>query len=157
MNRLKLRVFEDSDIPTLKNWLVLPHVAKYYEPAENWLAEVSDRAGEFSFIKHFVVMLHERPVGFCQYYDCYFGRHYEDWYSCTVPDELFSIDYMIGEIDCLGQGYGKEIVRLLTEKIRRLPGAKAIVVQPDGENLPSRKILEANGYQEQGQLYRLEL
>lgn len=64
MPKLRLRALLDQDLPLLKTWLLRPHVAKYYENPDDWLAEISGRDGEYSFIKHFIVELNERPVGF---------------------------------------------------------------------------------------------
>ena len=53
----------------------------------------------------------------------------------------------------------KEMVRLLTETIRSIHTAKAIVVQPDAENAISRSVLIANGYvyDENGDVWLLGL
>ena len=55
-----------------------------------------------------------RPVGFCQYYACEDSD--ELWEGYTALGGSYSIDYMIGETDCLRRGFGKEIVMALTEK-----------------------------------------
>jgi RimJ/RimL family protein N-acetyltransferase len=144
-------------MPMMEAWLRREHVAPFFECPESWLAEIRAREAEFSFVKHFIVMLEDVSVGFCQYYDCHHGREYEDWYKAEAPGELFGMDYLIGEPELLHQGHGKTIVRLLTERIRALPDAKAIVVQADADNIPSRKALEANGYEDKGDFYELRL
>ena len=83
-------------------------------------------------------------MGFCQYYDCYDAG--EDWYTVTSSQETFSIDYLIGEEAYLKQGFGKQIVQLLTEIIRRSTQAREIIVQPEEENLASCRALLSCGY-----------
>lgn len=70
----------------------------------------------------------------------------EDWYSVSKPNHTFSIDYLIGNENYLRKGYGKEIIRLLTQKVKAEQIAEKIIVQPDIENIPSNKALLANGY-----------
>ncbi len=64
--------------------------------------------------------------------------------ECT--NKIYSIDYLIGEENFLRRGYGKEIVRILTNKIIRDKNPEAIIVQPEQENVASCKALLANGY-----------
>lgn len=49
----------------------------------------------------------------------------------------YSIDYMIGEPDCLRKGFGKMIMAELTDRIALHPDAERIVVQPEPENKAS--------------------
>lgn len=99
-----------------------------------------------SWIRHFIVMDENTPIGFCQYYDCFYANDMEDWYDVAQKNNTFSIDYLIGNEEYLGKGYGKAIVGLLTETIKEKEQAKQIIVQPDKENIPSNKALLANGY-----------
>lgn len=70
----------------------------------------------------------------------------EDWYKVEKRGDTFSIDYLIGNEAYLGKGYGKALVKLLTETIRKNERAKRIIVQPEKENGPSNHVLLANGY-----------
>lgn len=142
---LIFRPFWEADFSLIERWLYLPHIAQWYDCPGDWLNEIRNRYGEFSFIKHFIAELDGIAIGFCQYYDCCFGQEYEDWYKVQKQGEVFSIDYLIGEPDYLHKGYGSEMVRILTSTIRLL-GAKKIIVQPEKDNIASRRALEANGY-----------
>ena len=61
----------------------------------------------------------------------------ELWEGYTALGGSYSIDYMIGETDCLDKGFGKMIVAQLTDRIALHPDAKRIVVQPEPENKAS--------------------
>lgn len=143
---LTLRPLSDADIPLMARWLHQDYILKWYHDPEDWLLEINGRKGEFAWIHHFIVMDGQTPVGFCQYYDCFDAKDMEDWYQVARRGETFSIDYLIGERDWLGKGHGKAIVRLLTDTIRALAGARYIVVQPDKQNQASNHVLLANGY-----------
>lgn len=149
---IKLRMFKNTDIKLMEKWLVRPHVKPWFVKPEDWLAEVRNRKGEFSFIKHFIVTHEDIPIGFCQYYDC--TKADEDCYG-KVLKGTYSIDYLIGDEEFLGRGLGKEIVKLICEKAFFKAHAKLIVVQPDKKNAASNAVLKANGfiYDEEKQFY----
>ncbi|MDU1892886.1 MAG: GNAT family N-acetyltransferase [Dysgonomonas sp.] len=141
---LLLRAIEDSDIELLSKWLYKDYILKWYHEPEEWLYEMKERKGAFSFLSHFLVLQENIPLGFCQYYDCFDAQ--EEWYSVENPGKIYSIDYLIGDETYLGKGYGKEIVKMLIQKIVEEKNPEAIVVQPENENIASCKALEANGF-----------
>lgn len=130
----------------LTTWLNKEYILKWYHEPDEWLTEINERHGAYSWIHHFIVMDKNIPIGFCQYYDCFDANDLEDWYSVARQNGTFSIDYLIGNEAYLGKGYGKAIVRLLTNTIKEKEQAKQIIVQPDKENLPSNNVLLSNGY-----------
>jgi RimJ/RimL family protein N-acetyltransferase len=171
MMMVTLRTFEDDDIGILRVWLHTPLVARWFHHPDDWLKEVYDRHGEFSFIKHFIAEADGQPIGFCQYYDAFFGEEYEqtlpenDRYKYPRPKaigEIYSIDYLVGEVQNLRRGYGSEMVGGLIEMIRSIPTARLIVVDPEDENLASCGVLTANGFVQAQNVngdwyYRLEM
>ena len=142
--RLVSKPIEDGDISVMKNWLNKEHVLKWYHDTDEWLDEIKERKGRFSFLNHFMVFKGAVPIGFGQYYDCFDAK--EDWYSIDNPNEIFSIDYFIGEEQYLRKGHGKEIVKLLTDQIHKRSKESIIIVQPEDENIASCKSLLANGF-----------
>ncbi|WP_165042795.1 GNAT family N-acetyltransferase [Dysgonomonas sp. ZJ709] len=147
---LTLLPVEDSDIKQIEIWLNKDHVKKWFEIPEHnvylndWLAEVSKRNEEFSWINYFIVQLDGQPIGFALYYDCRDAK--EEWYEIEAKGEMYSIDYLIGETFYIGKGYGKEMIRLLAEKIKQNSTAKSIIVQPDSKNHSSCGVLISNGF-----------
>ncbi|KUO70905.1 MAG: acetyltransferase [Clostridia bacterium BRH_c25] len=143
---LILRPLNDTDIDLLTSWLSKDYILKWYHDADEWLVEINERHGAYSWIHHFIVMDCKTPIGFCQYYDCYDAKDMEDWYDVTTQGDTFSIDYLIGNEAYLGKGYGKALVKLLSDTIQTVENAKRIIVQPETENLASNHVLVANGY-----------
>ena len=81
----------------------------------------------------------------------------EDWgVDITAQGEIFSIDYLIGETDCLRLGYGKEMILLLLNKLRLL-GAKTVIVLPDTRNTASNRALKSAGFMWDGARYAMSL
>ena len=146
MNKIVLRKVIDKDIPLLTTWLNKEYILKWYHNPDDWLVEINERHGAYSWLHHFIVMDENTPIGFCQYYDCFDADSLEDWYSVSLPNDTFSIDYLIGNEAYLGKGYGKAIVKLLTDIRREKELGKQIIVQPDKENMPSNHVLLSNGY-----------
>jgi ribosomal protein S18 acetylase RimI-like enzyme len=155
--KIALRPFFDKDISLMERWLYADHVKPWYEHPLDWLKELRERDGEFSFITHLIAEIDGVPIGFCQYYDCYYSREYEDWgMELPAMDEIYSIDYMIGEAEYLRKGHAGSMVVLLLDKLREL-GAKTVIVLPDTKNTASKKTLESSGFCWDGERYILRL
>ncbi|MDX9871868.1 MAG: GNAT family N-acetyltransferase [Clostridia bacterium] len=144
MNSIKLRLFSDEDICLMERWLQKEHVKKWYENPDDWLIEIKSRQAEFKFIKHFIALHNDVPIGFCQYYKCADAN--EDWYGDIPLSGTYSIDYLIGEEMSLGKGFGKRIIALLIKEIFSLTDSERIIVQPDDDNKASCNSLLANGF-----------
>jgi RimJ/RimL family protein N-acetyltransferase len=117
MKNISLRQFFDLDISLFTEWLNKPYIQKWYAPIDEWITEIRERHGTFSWISHFIVMCGDVPIGFCQYYDCFDSQNFEEWNGRKFENrgEDYSIDYLIGNENYLGKGYGKELVRLLMD------------------------------------------
>lgn len=144
MPMLTLLPVEDYDLPKLETWLKKEHVLRWYHDVDEWMNEIRERNGEFAFLNHYVAYWDNIPVGFGQWYDCFDAK--EEWYQVEKPDEMFSIDYFIGEELFLRKGYGKSIIRALVQKIKQHQPHAQIVVQPELDNIASGKALLANGF-----------
>ncbi len=144
MNLLELRKIQDDDIPLMKRWLYKDYIIKWYQDPEEWIKEIIQRDNEFKFLNHFIVLYEDKPIGFCQYYKCSDAE--EDWYGEIPVKGTYSVDYLIGEEEYLGKGFGKAIIELLVNKIFSIDEAERIIVQPDEENLPSANSLLTNGF-----------
>ena len=141
-----------SDYPTLRRWLLTPHVARWWaddssdegleemyggcidgtEPAEVFIAE---RAG--------------RAIGLVQRFriDAY-SQYREEIAALThIPAGTSSIDYLIGPPDAIGRGWGTELIRSFTTRLwRDDTGAVSIIVPVHAENIPSWRVLENAGF-----------
>lgn len=144
MDNIKLKVFQDEDVDLLSNWLRRDYILKWYHDPEEWLREVKSRHDEFCWIKHFIVLENERPIGFCQYY--LFSNSGENWNGDIPMEGTYSIDYLIGDMACLGKGIGKQIVELLEKEIFVIDDARRIIVQPEQDNAASCNTLLASGF-----------
>ena len=117
---------------------------------------MKNKNGEFGWIRHFIAAAGEKDMGFCQFYEYKCGG--ETWHGDVEAEGTYSIDYFIGEEAFLSKGYGKGIIRLLSERIFSLPSAKRIIVQPEPGNSASCRALVSAGFVFDGRnaLYILE-
>lgn len=95
-------------------------------------------------------------MGFCQYYDMFYGQEYEDCLNISVPGAIYSIDYLIGEPEYLHKGYGQKMIGLMLDMLRK-KAIKTVKVRPDEGNFKSKSTLEANNFVWNGTDYILEL
>ena len=91
-----------------------------------------------------MVELEGKPIGFCQYYE--YRHSGEDWHGNTDINGTYSIDYLIGDTEYIGKGFGKNIIQLLIKEIKLHKYAKRIIVQPEQENKASCNTLLSCGF-----------
>jgi RimJ/RimL family protein N-acetyltransferase len=142
-DKIIMEQIKDEDIALIKQWMQKEYIKKWYSPINDWIYEIEKRDEEYKFIKHFIVKINSTKIGFCQYYDCYFAK--EEWYNIDKPNKTYSIDYLIGNETFLNKGYGKKIVEELVKELK-IKNGKEIIVNPEIENIPSQKVLTANGF-----------
>ena len=144
MQKLHLRPMQDGDIELFKKWLNCPHVSRWYTQPGDWIHEVKTRNTEFSFIKHFIALHNDKPVGFCQYYE--YVKSGEAWHGNLDTTGVYSIDYLIGEPEYLRKGLGKQMVYGLLNLIKMEKGYKTVIVQPEPDNTGSCNTLLSCGF-----------
>jgi len=152
-NEIALTPLLDEDICLFSKWLDKEYIYKWFCPdgdehREAWMDEVTNRNGNYNFMKHFIITCNNKKMGFGLYMDCYFEQEYiPEHYGITVDEKetVYEIGYFIGEEEYLNRGLGKIIVKKLEEKIKEI-GGKEILADPDEENIISIKTLLSNGF-----------
>ncbi|MCC0681290.1 GNAT family N-acetyltransferase [Clostridioides sp. ES-S-0005-03] len=157
-----LRKLEEKDIEMVKSWLYQEYIVKWFGDASDWLNEIKGRNNEYNFIHHFIVESEHKAIGFCQYYN-YNQSPLEDS-EIPQPNGTYGIDYLIGEKNLLGKSIGKQLVKLISDKvIEENKNVVRIVADPIIEetrtNVASIKVLEANQfcYDEKSNLYKKDI
>lgn len=154
---LSLSIFQDSDLERMKEWLYQDFVAKWYEHPLSWINEIVHRKDVYSWIHHYIVEYQGVPIGFCQYYE--YWQSGEEWNGNVELDDTYSIDYLLGDRNYLGKGYGTDMVCLLIDEISKQDRAKRIIVKPEEENKASCNTLLSAGftYEAENELYLFHL
>lgn len=157
-DEIRVKPLFDEDIPLFDEWLNKGYIYKWLcpdgeEQRQSWLDEVSNRNGEYDFMKHFIVYYKDKKIGYCLYADCFFlkdfeeeGHDFESLYG-DVPEKnhTYEIGYLIGEEEYLNKGIGKIIIRKLEEMIVER-GGREISADPSEDNIISVKTLLSNGF-----------
>lgn len=100
---------------------------------------MKERNGEYKWLTHLIVLWQGRPIGLCQYYKCEDSKD-EDFETLPISGS-YGIDYFIGEETCIGKGLGKEMIKLLVNKVFSFPDAQRITADIDRENTASERTL----------------
>lgn len=152
-NEIILSPLLDEDIVIFSQWLDKEYIRKWFGEKKDWLNEVNERNGEYSFLKHFIVYHNNRKIGYCLYADCFFLKDLEEeehdfkelYGDVTEKNHTYEIGYLIGEEEYLNRGISKIIIQLLEEKIIEV-GGKEIAADPSEENIFSIKALLSYGF-----------
>ncbi|MEL7545175.1 MAG: GNAT family N-acetyltransferase [Pseudomonadota bacterium] len=139
-----------ADAPLFDSWDQQPHViiATSDDPEAQtafedavWIDELSsdDPASHF-----YVAEVHGRPIGAMQVIDPALERtHY---WGDDCPPNLRAVDIWIGEADCLGKGYGTEMMRLAIESAFADPLVEAILIDPLNSNTDAHRFYQRLGF-----------
>lgn len=150
---MKIRKFALEDMQLMKIWLHQNFIRKFWGDPQVWINEISENLNA-DWVKYFIVESN-KPIGFLQYYETDKAPQ-GDWSG--EPVGTVGIDYLIGNIDFLGKGFGNIIVSLFVEYIQSLNKYDFIIADPIKENISSSKVLINSGFalQENG-LFKLKI
>jgi aminoglycoside 6'-N-acetyltransferase len=146
---LSLRSMTEHDLPLIGDWLRQPHVATWWLPGTTAEAEVAKYQesivdGQDPATHLLTVIVDGTPVGWCQWY------RWADYPAEAEAMEALSgeagIDYAIGDPAQIGHGTGTELIAALVAEVRRHHPDAGILTDPDARNVPSRRVLEKNGF-----------
>ena len=142
-----LRTMEVSDLPLVARWLAAPHVARWWLAGSSVERELDDLRLSVTGsqpVHALLVVDNEEPVGWCQWYLC---ADEPAWAADVgaAPGDV-GIDYAIGEATQVGRGMGTELVAGLVARVRTIHPGCGVIADPDERNVPSRRVLEKNGF-----------
>ncbi|GAA1183710.1 aminoglycoside 6'-N-acetyltransferase [Kitasatospora gansuensis] len=141
----------EPDFPQLRQWLLQPHVARW------WNHDTSPEAIARHFApavrgeepsEDFLVALDGAPVALVQRcrladYPQYLGELAS---QTEIPDQAITLDYLIGDPRLTGQGLGTRIIEaIITATWTDHPDAQSIVIPVHRANRASWRMLEKAG------------
>jgi RimJ/RimL family protein N-acetyltransferase len=150
---MKIRTFKLEDLKIMNDWLALDHIKKYWGEPNDWITEIKDNINA-DWVKYFMVEA-DAPIGFLQYYETDLAPKGE-W--SNEPMGTVGIDYLIGNSEYLGKGYGSKMIHMLIDLIKSKKEYNYIIADPINDNSASIKVLENLGFtQKSNGLYGLKL
>lgn len=164
-HNIQLTVFNDEDLPLFTQWLDKDYIYKWFccdgneseqayidgqEERQAWLDDITFRA-ESPHRHLFIVTCDWDKIGFCMCIDVasepdYMEEQYTDLKGNVKAGEALELNYCIGEEAYLTKGIGKIIIKKLEQECRNL-GATLLLADPSEDNVPSVKVLLANGFE----------
>ncbi|WP_232627064.1 GNAT family N-acetyltransferase [Streptomyces alfalfae] len=149
---LTWRRLAESDFPLLREWLLQPHVARWWNHETSPEAVARDfgpaaRGEEPS--EDLLVAVDGEPVALVQ--RCRLADHPQyigELASQTeVPERAMTIDYLIGDPGSTGRGLGTRVTRAIVEATwTDHPDAQSIIVPVHSANHASWRMLEKAGF-----------
>jgi aminoglycoside 6'-N-acetyltransferase len=149
MPTVTLRRATLADVPLLERWDTQPHVISAttddpdadvaFEDAE-WAQEIAGQSDATFFL---VAEVDGRPIGAMQDIDPHLEPTH---YWGDVEPTLRALDIWIGEPDCLGRGYGSEMMRLAIDACFARPKVTAIVIDPLNSNARAHRFYQRLGF-----------
>jgi aminoglycoside 6'-N-acetyltransferase len=150
--RISFRPLEKGDFEIFAGWLVKPYVQKWWpEPAtiEHVAKEYGACTdGDFT-TRVYVVQDGSKPIGIIQSFEL---ASYPEWAKLFPMPGAISIDYLIGEEEYIGRGYGTNMIKEFIDTVVReqYPDATGVATSAEVGNLASLGALAKAGFEPGG-------
>jgi aminoglycoside 6'-N-acetyltransferase len=145
---IELRRMQLDDLHQVSEWLLEPHVARWYLAGSSVEQEIEDLrksiVGEQA-VRVWILKDDGRPIGWCQWYRCHDDPDWAKDIGANAED--LGMDYAIGSVSHTSRGIGTLLVAEMVNAIRSEHPDVSIFADPDERNTASRRILEKNGFE----------
>lgn len=136
-----------ADLDLVRQWLVEPHVARWYLSGSTVEEELQDlrRCISGEEPTHALIVVDAgRAVGWCQWYRCQdYPRHAA---GVGAGPEDVGLDYAVGDPAEVGRGLGTALISMLVAHIRERHPHAGLIADPEATNRASSRALEKNGF-----------
>jgi aminoglycoside 6'-N-acetyltransferase len=136
----QFRPMSAADLPLVRTWLAMPHVAQWWGDAAEQFKLVSEDL-EHPEMDQFIVVKGERPFGYLQ---CYDPAAWDPPFG-PQPSGTRGIDQFIGKPDMIERGHGSAFIRTFVERLLN-DGAPRVVTDPDPANTRAIKAYAKAGF-----------
>jgi aminoglycoside 6'-N-acetyltransferase len=138
--RYQFRPMSAHDLPLIRRWLAMPHVAQWWGDPDEQFNLVS---GDLTHpaMDQYIVTTAGKPIGYLQ---CY---HLTEWNTGfgAQPDGTRGIDLFIGEAEMIECGHGATFIRAFIDGLLNA-GTPRAVTDPDPENARAIRAYEKAGF-----------
>ena len=125
-----------QDLPLLHGWLLRPHVAQWWGPAESIDALHADHvAGQTApgATLAYIASLDGSPVGFIQSYVAMGSG--DGWWEDVTDPGVRGIDQFLAHGEQLNRGIGRTMVRAFTAQLLADPAVSLVQTDPSRDNV----------------------
>lgn len=152
---------QKSHFPLLLKWLETSHVKAWWDQNVEWTPQriqekygpyvqgfkrliLPDRVIEKSMYA-FIVCVNGQEIGYIQYYNAYDFPREQGYEIEGLPQNMASLDVLIGEKDAMGKGWGSRILNQFLEE-HIFNHFEAVFVDPDTSNVQAIRAYEKSGF-----------
>ncbi|PSJ56366.1 GNAT family N-acetyltransferase [Kumtagia ephedrae] len=144
--RYRFRPVTERDFPLLGRWLREPHVAEWWDDADEELEAIREHMDSIS-VEPLIVELDGKPIAYLQSYD----PHLEDDHPyADQPFGTLGLDLSIGEPELVGQGHGSALLAQFIEELFA-EGTPRVIIDPDQANKRAIRAYEKAGFRPIGE------
>jgi aminoglycoside 6'-N-acetyltransferase len=146
---LNFRPLTKADFELFARWIGRPYVQKWWkEPAtvEHVAKEYGACTDGDLTTRVYVVQAGAKPIGIIQVFKL---ASYPEWDKVLAVPGAISIDYLIGEEDYIGRGYGTRMIKQFIDTVARplYPDASGVATSAEVGNAPSLGALAKAGFE----------
>ena len=143
----------EHDLPMLRTWLLRPHVAEWWGPAES-VDELRENyilaARQPNATRAYITKLAGRPIGFVQSY-VVMGSGGGWWENETDPGAR-GTDQFLAEAGDLGRGIGSAMLRAFLQMLFSDPAVTVVQTDPDPRNTRAIRCYARVGFRAVGEV-----
>jgi aminoglycoside 6'-N-acetyltransferase len=136
----EFRPMSRDDLPLVRGWLAMPHVAQWWGNAEVQFVIVRDDL-DHPAMEQYIVANGATAFGYLQ---CYRLTEWNTGFGAQ-PNGARGIDLFIGTADMVGRGHGSGIVRAFTDALLKA-GTPRVLTDPDPANIRAIRAYEKAGF-----------
>jgi aminoglycoside 6'-N-acetyltransferase len=137
----RFRPMSADDLPLVRGWLAMPHVAEWWGDADEQFDLVTGDLDEPA-MDQFVVLTQQYPFAYLQ---CYDPAAWPEGGLGAHPEGTRGIDQFIGKAEMVDRGHGSAFIRAFTDDLFGA-GTPRVVTDPDPENARAIRAYEKAGF-----------
>ena len=145
---LALSALSEGDLPLLRRWFAEPHVARFWSPAEEGVAEIASHFAR-DHVAPYLIVEGGCPAGYLQLYH---ANPDEFWAGHDLPRETYGFDLFIGPPELVGRGIGSRAIRLAVRHLSSLPDAARLHIDPSPDNAAAIHVYGKAGFVPAGEI-----
>ena len=138
--RYEFRPMSADDLPLVRRWLALPHVAQWWGNPEVQFVLVRGDL-DHPAMDQYIIATAGTPLGYLQ---CYRLTEWNTGFG-PQPEGARGIDLFIGAPDMMGHGHGSALIRMFSDGLLKA-GTPRVVTDPDPANTRAIRAYEKAGF-----------
>lgn len=151
LSGVTFRPLQESDLPTLREWLLRPHVAEWWGPAES-IAELRESyiasVAETRATRAYIAYQGAASIGFIQVYVVMGAGG--GWWPQEADPGARGTDQFLAEASQLGKGLGTAMIRAFLERLFADPAVTVVQTDPHPANRRAVRAYGRAGFREVG-------